>query len=553
MGCGIDSRNRLVAEAELALAPAKAAHRFSLGERTGAPPGAKARSRPNGAYRNLRGPSAATGWSPVGAANEGQPQVAVPRMGVGPLHSIGEVAEGNEAMEKRGRQEGITMEQAKGRTQRWQPLLPNLLRVNEAARCSGQTRFTALLHHVDVAALERAFRRQRRTASPGVDRMTVDEYEQTLAGNLQRLHERVHSGQYWPKPVRRTYIPKSDGGRRPLGIPALEDKIVQGAVAEVLNAVYEADFIGFSHGFRPGRSPHSALAALEKALMTQRVNWVLDLDIRTFFDTVDHGWLVRMLRHRIADPRVLRLIERWLKAGILESGRWEPVEVGTPQGSGISPLLANVFLHYVVDLWVHQWRRRKAAGQVIVCRYADDLVIGCQHEGDGTRLLAELRDRLTQFGLSVHEGKTRLIEFGRFAAASRSAAGQRRPETFSFLGFTHYCGKTRSGKFVVKRKTQVKRMVRKLKAIREEMRQRMHAPVREQHRWLCRVLRGHYRYYGVIFNSRALRAFQTCVVKLWRKTLGKRSQKGHVTWAAYNRLLTVFPLPEPVIHQAWHR
>ena len=229
------------------------------------------------------------------------------------------------------------------------------------------------------------------------------------------------------------------------------------------------------------------------------------------------------------------------------------MEVGTPQGSGISPLLANVFLHYVVDLWVHQWRRRKAAGQVIVCRYADDLVIGCQHEGDGKRLLAELRDRLTQFGLSVHEGKTRLIEFGRFAAASRSAAGQRRPETFSFLGFTHYCGKTRSGKFVVKRKTQAKRMVRKLKEIREEMRQRMHAPVREQHRWLCQVLRGHYRYYGVIFNSRALRAFQTCVVKLWRKTLGKRSQKGHVTWASYNRLLTVFPLPEPVIHQAWHR
>ena len=488
----------------------------------------------------------------MGAANEGQPQDVAPRMGVGPLHSIGEVAEGNEAMEKRERQERITMEQAKGQTQRWQPLLPNLRRVNEAARRSGQTRFTALLHHVDIAALERAFRRQRRTASPGVDRVTVEAYEQALADNLQRLHARVHSGQYWPKPVRRTYIPKSDGGRRPLGIPALEDKIVQGAVAEVLNAVYEADFVGFSHGFRPGRSPHSALAALEKALMTQRVNWVLDLDIRTFFDSVDHAWMGRMLRHRIADPRILRLIERWLKAGILESGRWEPVEVGTPQGSGISPILANVFLHYVVDLWVHQWRR-KAVGQVIVCRYADDLVIGCQREGDGKRLLADLRDRLSRFGLSVHEGKTRLIEFGRFAAASRSAAGLRRPETFSFLGFTHYCGKTRSGKFMVKRKTQAKRMVRKLKEVREEMQQRMHAPVREQHRWLCQVLHGHYRYYGVIFNYRALRAFQTCVVKLWRTTLGKRSQKGRLTWKSYKTLLTVFPIPEPVIHQPWYR
>ena len=431
-------------------------------------------------------------------------------------------------MERRERQEGITTEQAKGRTLRWQPLLPNLRRVNDAARRSGQTRFTALLHHVDVAALERAFR-------------------------LQRLHERVHSGQYWPKPVRRTYIPKSDGGRRPLGIPALEDKIVQGAVAEVLNAVYEADFLGFSHGFRPGRSPHSALATLEKALMTQRVSWVLDLDIRTFFDSVDHGWLVRMLGHRIADPRILRLIERWLKAGVLESGRWEPVEVGTPQGSGISPILANVFLHYVVDLWVHQWRRRKAAGQIIVCRYADDVVIGCQQERDGKRLLAELRDRLTQFGLSVHEGKTRLIEFGRFAAERRAAAGQRRPETFDFLGFTHYCSKTRNGKFVVKRKTQAKRLVRKLKAIREDMLDRMHTPVREQHRWLRQVLRGHYQYYGVIFNYRSLRMFKDCVVRLWRRTLGKRSQKGRMTWASYNRLLTALPLPEPVIQQAWHR
>src|SRR5579871_5627977 len=279
-----------------------------------------------------------------------------------------------------------------------------------------------------------------------------------------------------------------------------EDKIVQGAVAEVLNAVYEADFVGFSHGFRPGRSPHSALAALDKALMTQRVNFVLDVDIRTFFDSVDHGWLMRMLAHRIADSRVLRLIKRWLAAGVLESGQWRAVEAGTPQGSGISPILANVFLHYVVDLWVHQWRRRRAAGQVIVCRYADDMVLGCEFETDGKQLLADLKDRLAQFGLSLHGGKTRLIEFGRFAACNRAAAGQRRPETFDFLGFTHYGGRTRKNKFMVKRKTQAKRLVRKLKAIRDEMQRRMHAPVREQHRWLRQVLIGHYQYFGVIFN-----------------------------------------------------
>ena len=261
---------------------------------------------------------------------------------------------------------------------------------------------------------------------------------------------------------------------------------------------------------------------------------------------------MRMLTHRIADRRVLRLIERWLKAGLLESGRWEPVEVGTPQGSGISPILANVFLHYAVDLWVHRWRRRSAAGPVIICRYADDLVIGCQHEAEARQLLVALKDRLAQFGLSLHESKTRLIEFGRFAPERRAAAGQRRPATFDFLGFTHYCGRTRSGRFVVKRKTQAKRMVRKLKAVRQDMLQRMHAPVREQHRWLGQILRGHYRYYGVIFNYRALRVFKDCVVRLWRKVLGKRSQKGRVSWASYKSILTAFPLPEPALHQAWH-
>ncbi len=455
-------------------------------------------------------------------------------------------------MEKRGRLEGIAQEAAKGQTQRWQPLLPNLLRVNAVARRSGQTKFTALLHHVDVAALERAFKRQRRAASPGVGGVTVDAYEQDLEENLQRLHECVHSGQYWPKPVRRTYIPKADGGQRALGIPALEDKIVQSAVAEVLTAIYEADFLGFSHGFRPGRSPHEAMEALERALMTQKVNWVLDVDVRSFFDSVDHGWLLRMLAHRIADRRILRLVERWLKAGILESGEWVVVETGTPQGSGISPLLANVFLHYVFDVWVHQWRQRQARGQVIVCRYADDIVAGAQNEDDARKLSEALKERLAQFGLTLNEDKTRLLEFGRFAARQRVQAGLRRPETFNFLGFTHYCGETRSGKFVVKRKTQATRMARKLTTLRQEMRKRWHVPVARQHGWLCQVLRGHYGYYGVIFNYQSLNQFYHLVKRMWFKALQRRSQKSRLNWRKFDHLLTVFPLPRPVIHESWY-
>lgn len=453
--------------------------------------------------------------------------------------------------ERRGRLGGILLEAAKGQTQSWQPLLPHLQRVNAEARRSGQTRFTALLHHVDVEALERAFKRQRRGASPGVDGVMVEQYEQDLGENLRRLHERIHSGQYWPKPVLRVYIPKADGGNRGLGLPALEDKIVQSAVAEVLNAIYEADFYGFSHGFRPGRSAHGALETLARATMTQRVNWVLDFDIRSFFDSLDHEEMLRMLEHRIADQRILRLIRRWLRAGILEGGEWVAVDAGSPQGSGISPLLANVFLHYAFDAWVHQWRQRHARGQIVVVRYADDAVIGAEHQDDARRLLEALRERLATCGLELKESKTRLIEFGRIAARRREQTSRRRPETFDFLGFTHYCGKTRSGKFTVKRKTQATRMVRKLKELRGEMRARWHVPVAEQYAWLCQVLRGHYRYYGLIFNGKSLHQFYQQVRRMWFKALKRRSQKSRLNWTKFGRLLIVFPLPTPTIHQPW--
>jgi RNA-directed DNA polymerase len=436
-------------------------------------------------------------------------------------------------------------EEARGRTQGRGSLPAGLARVIAAARRSRQTQFTALLHHVDEAALLRAFRRQRRAASAGVDGMTVEAYEAELEANLRDLCDRVHSGRYRPQPVRRTYIPKADGERRPLGVPTLEDKIVQGAVAEVLSAVYEVDFLGFSYGFRPHRNAHQALQALHTALMTRKVLWVLDADIRSFFDSVNHEWLLRMLSHRIADPRILRLIGQWLRAGIMESGEWKEALDGTPQGAGISPLLANVFLHYVLDLWVRRWRQR-AQGCVSVVRYADDFVMGFESEEDARRMLANLRERLAKFGLSLHEDKTRLIMFGKFAAERRVRQGQRRPETFDFLGFTHYCARSRDGRFVVKRKTQRKRVIRKLKELRVEAKRRMHRPIAEQREWLSAVLRGHFAYYGLPSNMRTMASFAYQVRRLWHQALARRSQRG-MTWERFNRMLRVFPLPMPTI------
>ena len=443
--------------------------------------------------------------------------------------------------------EGNSGGKAKVRTQGRAALPANLARVNEAARKSRKTRFTALMHHIDVKALRRVFNRQRRNASAGVDGVTVEEYGGNLEANLKRLCDRVHSGSYRPQPVRRAYVPKADGTQRPIGIPALEDKIVQGGVSEVLSAIYEVDFLGFSYGFRPGRSPHQALEALNAALIKRKINWVLDADVRRFFDSVDHEWLLRMVAHRIADPRVLRLIRLWLRAGVLEGGKWFKTLEGTPQGAGISPILANIFLYYSLDLWVHQWRQRHAKGDVIIVRYCDDFVMGFERQTEAKSMLDELKRRLSKFGLGLHEKKTRLLEFGRFAAERRKRGGMRRPETFDFLGFTHYCSTNKKGRFFVTRKTQGARMTRKLKELRIESRRRMHWPLKKQQRWLSAVLRGHYAYYGLLGNSRALSDFAYKVRKLWFRALCRRSQKNAMTWERFNRLLKVFPLPTPRI------
>lgn len=444
--------------------------------------------------------------------------------------------------EGRGRPEGSSHREGKVRTQGRGILPANLTRVNDAARRDKRTRFTALLHHVDVAALERAFRRVKRKAAPGADGETVESYEEDLQGRLRDLCDRVHRGGYRPQPVRRVYIPKAGGGQRPIGVPALEDKVVQGAVAEVLSAIYEADFLGFSYGFRPGRHPHGALQSLHTALMTQYVSWVLDADIRSFFDSVDHEWMLRMVAHRVADRRMLRLIGRWLRAGVMEGLEWRETLEGTPQGAGISPLLANIFLHYALDLWVQHWRKTPGRGRVSLVRYADDFVMGFQSETDAREMLVALRERLGKFKLALHGDKTRLIEFGKLVAEHRRARNTRRPGTFSFLGFTHYCGWSRDGRFVVKRRTEGRRVSRKLQEVQAELRRRMHTPVHAQHRWLCSVLRGHDAYYGLPSNWPRLDRFHDAVRRRWYRVLRRRSQR-RLTWEQFNALLVRFPLP----------
>jgi group II intron reverse transcriptase/maturase len=401
-----------------------------------------------------------------------------------------------------------------------------------------------------VDRLRQAYFSLRPKSAAGVDGVTWKEYGENLAGNLQDLSERLRRGAYRALPVRRVYIPKADGRQRPIGVPALEDKIVQRATVEVLNAVYEVDFLGFSYGFRPGRGQHDALDALSVGITRKKVNWVLDADIRGFFDAIDHECLMQMVQRRIADKRVVRHVKKWLKAGVLESGEWRAVEEGTPQGGNISPLLANVYLHYVFDLWAQDWRRKHASGDVVLVRYADDFIVGFEHCAEAKRFLEELKQHMRCFGLELHPEKTRLIEFGRYAAERRRRRGQGKPETFNFLGFTHVCGTKRSGKFVALRRTMRKRLRAKIQAIGAELRRRLHWPWWEVADWLAAVLEGHYRYYGVPFNYQSLASMRHEVIGLWYRTLRRRSQRTRVNWGRMQRWARRW-LPAPRIYHPY--
>ena len=458
------------------------------------------------------------------------------------------VVPGAEAVEERGMTKGNTTSKTRPGHRAGQGAPNALDRVREVARRDKEARFTALLHHVDLDRLRAAYRAISPKAAPGVDGQTWAAYGQDLEDNLRDLHDRLQSGRYRAMPSRRAYIPKADGRLRPLGIATLEDKIAQRAVVEVLNAVYEVDFTGFSYGFRPGRSPHQALDALAVGIERKKVNWVLDADIREFFTNLDHHWLMKFLEHRIADKRVLRLIGKWLAAGVIENGEWSETPVGSPQGASASPLLANVYLHYVLDLWVTWWRRHRAHGDVIIVRFADDFIVGFEHEDDAQRMLTDLRQRLAKFGLALHPDKTRLIEFGRHAARNRAARGLGKPETFDFLGFTHVCGKTMAGHFGLRRFTITKRLRAKLREVKTELLRRRHLPVPEQGRWLASVVRGYLVYYAVPGNSPAMNAFRTQATWHWYRALRRRSQRTRLNWERMNRLAKRWLPPVRVTH-----
>jgi group II intron reverse transcriptase/maturase len=459
----------------------------------------------------------------------------------------GDVSVPTEQMEGRGLAKRNTREQNRLRTQSRARLQNEIKRIRQVAATDKEVKFTALWHHVyDIDRLREAFYGLKRKGAKGVDGVTWGHYEETLEENLRDLSARLARGAYHAKPVRRVYIPKPDGRQRPIGVPALEDKIAQSATAEVLQAVYEADFKDCSYGFRPGRSQHDALDRLSVGIKMGKVNWVLDADLRAFFDTIDHEWLLKFVEHRIADKRVLRHIKKWLLAGVLEDGKIWQAEYGTPQGGSLSPLLANIYLHYAQDIWADIWKKKTAKGEMLIVRFADDSVFGFQYRSDAERFLETMKNRFSRFHLELNAEKTRLIEFGRFAAENRAGRGEGKPETFDFLGFTHICDKTRKGRFIVLRQTKRKRMQAKLKEIKIELRRRLHAPVYEVGQWLESVLRGHYQYYGVPRNIESLQSFYYQVIWLWKRALSRRSQKGRISWEQMARRIERW-LPRPTI------
>lgn len=464
-----------------------------------------------------------------------------------PRKSPNNARRAEEGMEGRGLAKGSPLEQNMRRTQSRISMKSALERIRQASQNDRKKRFTSLFHHIrSTEALRDAFYKLKRDAAPGVDGQTWHEYAVELEQNLKDLSRRLRLGAYKAKPVRRVLIPKTDGSMRPLGVTAFEDKLVQCATVAVLNAVYEPLFAGFSYGFRPGRSQHNALDALSVAIARKKVGWVLDADIRGFFDAINHESLIRLVEQKIGDPRVVRLLQKWLKAGVLEDKVWRDAESGTPQGGCVSPVLANIYLHHAYDLWAQRWRKETAKGDVILVRYADDAVAGFQSLAEARRFLGELKENFAQYALELHPEKTRILEFGRFAAENRKKRGERRPETFDFLGFTHICGTSRAGKFQLQRRTSKRRMSRKLKEIGKELRERMHQPIPVVGGWLGSVVRGHFQYFGVPLNLRALAAFHHQAKRLWRWTLNRRSQKSKVTWERMDRLVSRW-LPKPKI------
>ena len=455
-----------------------------------------------------------------------------------------------ESAEQRGDAKGNASTATTCRTQCRESVSSGLARVRKLAKEQPKLRFTALMHHLTIDLLRQSYFLLKRNAAAGVDGVTWEAYGDQLDQRIADLHRRVHRGAYHALPSRRRMIPKPDGRERPLGIASLEDKIVQRAMVEILNEIYEEDFLGFSYGFRPGRGQHDALDALAYAITRTPVNWIIDADLQKFFDTISHDWLVRFVEHRIGDYRIIRLIRKWLKAGVMDGLEVVPTTMGTPQGAVISPLLANIYLHYCFDLWVSHWRKR-AGGNVVVVRFADDIVMGFQYYADARALMTDLPDRLGTFALKLHPEKTRLIAFGKWAAERRRRCGvEGRPETFAFLGFRHICGTSRQGNFLLMRQTRSDRMRATLHAIREQLRKRMHDSVEKQGRWLQSVLRGYFAYHAVPTNVAAMAVFRYRVMRLWRHALSRRSQNAYTPWRTMDAITTTW-LPQARILHPW--